>query len=154
MNFEIIEWLHIVNSTILFGTGIGSAFLMFVANRTGNIQNIYFSTRYVIIADFIFTAPAIIIQLTTGLFLMNIAGYQFDDLWLLWGFALFILIVICWIPVVLMKIKMRDLAKECLDQNTKLPKSYWKIDKWLVILGSLAFPAMLIIFYLMIIKPF
>jgi uncharacterized membrane protein len=154
MSFEIIEWLHIVNSTILFGTGIGSAFFLFVANRTGNVHNIYFATKYVVIADFIFTTPAIIIQLTTGFLLMHLAGYEFDDLWLLWGFGLFLFVGICWLPVVFMQIKMRNLAKECLDQNKDLPASYWKMDKWWIILGALAFPAMLVIFYLMIVKPF
>ncbi len=153
MDDLLIKWIHIVSSTILFGTGIGSAFYMFVANRQKNVQNIYFVVKNVVIADFIFTTPAIIIQLITGVWLANILGHSFSDAWLFWGLVLYFFAGLCWLPVVWMQIKMRDMAKDALDNNKDLPEKYWKMDMWWIILGSLAFPAIVVIFYLMVVKP-
>lgn len=153
MDYIILKWIHILSSTVLFGTGIGSAFFMFIANRKKDIKSIYFSVSHVVIADWIFTTPAIIIQLITGLWLANILGYDLSEKWLSWGLSLYIFVGLCWLPVLWMQIRMRNMAKEAIDNNKNLPESFWKMDMWWIILGSLAFPTMLIIFYLMIAKP-
>ena len=60
--YLLLKWLHIVSATILFGTGIGTAFLLFMANRRGEIGGIAFATRHVVLADRLFTAPAALVQ--------------------------------------------------------------------------------------------
>jgi len=52
-----------------------------------------------------------------------------------------------------MQIKMRNMAKRALESSEPLPARYWKMDQWWIILGSLAFPAVMIIFFLMVLKP-
>jgi uncharacterized membrane protein len=153
MDYLILKYIHIISSTILFGTGIGSAFYMFIANRSKNIENIYFTVKYVVIADFLFTTSAVIIQLISGTILVKIAGHEFTDLWVIWAYTLSFFVFICWIPVVWMQIKMRDMAQYALKNNTKLPDKYWQMDKWWIVLGSIAFPAVMIIFYFMVFKP-
>ena len=153
MDYILLKWIHILSSTILFGTGIGSAFYMFSANRSKNIPSIYFATKYVVIADFIFTTPAVIIQLLTGLWLLQITGYNFSDKWVMFGIALYFFAGACWLPVVLMQIKMRDMAKIAFETGGTLPERYWKMDKWWITLGSLAFPAIVVVFWLMVAKP-
>lgn len=153
MDYLLLKTIHIISSTLLFGTGIGSAFLMFTANRRKDIAGIYFATRHVVIADWLFTAPAVVIQLATGLWMQRIAGYALTDTWIMGGLILYGLAGICWLPVVWMQIKMRDLAKAALEGNIPLPEQYWKMDKWWIILGSLAFPAIMVVFYLMVFKP-
>jgi len=153
MDFEIIKLIHILSSTILFGTGIGSAFFMFMANRRKDIHGIYFATRHVVIADWLFTAPAVIIQLLTGLWLMKTAGYEHSEKWIMWGLGLYFFTGTCWLPVVWIQIKMRDMAKTALETGTELPAHYWKLDKCWITLGSLAFPAVMVIFWLMVTKP-
>jgi hypothetical protein len=44
MEYLLVKWVHIVSSTILFGTGIGSAFCLFMANRSKEVPSIYFAT--------------------------------------------------------------------------------------------------------------
>ena len=153
MTYLLLKWIHIISSTILFGTGIGSAFYMFMANRGKNVQTIYFAAKHVVIADWLFTTPAVIIQLATGLALMHELGYDFSESWIIWGLVLYVFAGICWLPVVRMQIKMRDMAKDALDHDTELPARYWVMDRWWIILGSLAFPTVVIIFYLMVFKP-
>lgn len=153
MDYLIIKWIHILSSTILFGTGIGSAFYMFMANRRKDIGGIYFATRHVVIADWLFTTPAVIVQLLSGFYLMHLGGYRLTDGWIMWGLALYFFAGACWLPVVWMQIKMRDMAKAALETGASLPPRYWTYDRWWITLGSLAFPAIVIVFWLMVMKP-
>jgi uncharacterized membrane protein len=153
MDYLLIKWIHILSATILFGTGIGSAFYMFMAHRSKNIAHIYAVVHHVVIADWIFTTPAVIIQLASGIYLMQLGGYAYTDSWIMWGLILYFFAGACWLPVVWMQIKMRDMAHDAIQHNTPLPDRYWKMDKWWIILGALAFPAVMIIFYLMVTKP-
>ena len=153
MEYLLLKWTHILSSTILFGTGIGSAFYMFMANRRKDIASIYFATCHVVIADWLFTSPAIVIQFITGLLLLRITGFTMLDGWVMWGLLLYCFVGACWLPVVWMQIKMRDLAKHALDSGQTLPTQYWQMEKWWIALGSVAFPTMVLIFYLMVVKP-
>jgi len=76
MDYLLLKWIHILSSTILFGTGIGSAFFMFMANRRKDIASISFATRHVVIADWAFTTPSVILQLITGLMMVQVGGYK------------------------------------------------------------------------------
>jgi len=89
MEFLILKWVHILSATVLFGTGIGSAFFVFRANRLKDINAIAFALRQVVIADWIFTTPAGIVQLASGIWLVIIGGYRFSDLWITGALALF-----------------------------------------------------------------
>ena len=153
MIYLLLKWIHIVSSTILFGTGVGSAFFLCMANRRKDITAICFATRTVVIADWLFTAPSVVIQLITGMLLVRAAGYSFTDGWILLALLLYFFAGACWLPVVWMQIKMRDLAEMVRRNETDLPDVYWEMHKCWIALGSLAFPAILIVFYLMVCKP-
>ena len=153
LSYLLLKWIHILSATILFGAGIGSAFHMYMANRQGKIEDIYFAARTVVLADYLFTAPAVIVQLITGVMLVQTLDYGFTDFWVMWGLALYVFAGACWLPVVRIQIKMRDIAKTALESEEPLPDNFWKLDRWWLILGSLAFPAILVVFYLMVFKP-
>ncbi len=153
MTYTVVKWIHILSATILFGTGIGSAFYLFMANREKQVASIYFAARHVVLADFLFTTPAVIVQLATGLWLVRLAGFSLWDRWIFWGLALYLFAGACWLPVVWMQIRMRDMAKTALQDSAPLPPLYWQMDRWWIFAGSLAFPAVLIVFYLMVAKP-
>lgn len=94
-----------------------------------------------------------LIQLGTGLALLYVTGYALSDRWVFWGLVLYFFAGACWIPVLWMQIRMRDLAAKAVAQETSLPDAYWVFDKWWIVAGSLAFPAVIVIFYLMVAKP-
>jgi len=53
-----LKWLHVLSSTVLFGTGIGTAFQMGFAHRRGDVRAIAVVARNVVLADWLFTLPA------------------------------------------------------------------------------------------------
>lgn len=153
MDYLILKWIHIISATVLFGTGIGSAFYMLMANRSRKLSNIVFATRTVVLADWLFTTPAVIVQLITGIWLVSLSGWSFSDIWIVFAFGLFAFIGACWLPVVWMQIEMSRMAETALRKGKELPDRYWRFERWWFMLGCFAFPATLLIFYLMVFKP-
>jgi uncharacterized membrane protein len=153
MEYLVVKWLHILSSTLLFGTGLGSAFYMFFASLTRDTRVIATVVRYVVIADYAFTTPTIILQPVTGLYLIHLAGFPLTSTWLIASIALYFLAGACWLPVVWMQIKMRDMAAAAAASGAELPARYWSFLKWWVALGIVAFLALVVVFYLMVAKP-
>jgi uncharacterized membrane protein len=153
MEYLVVKWLHILSSTLLFGTGLGSAFYMFFTSLTRDARVIATVVRYVVIADYAFTTPTIIIQPLTGLYLIHLAGFPLTSTWIVVSIALYFLAGAAWLPVVWMQIKMRDMAAAAAANSTELPPRYWSFLKWWVALGVVAFAALVVIFYLMVAKP-
>ena len=153
MDYTIVKWLHILSSTLLFGTGLGTAFFMFCANRSRNIQAIAIVTRYVAIADWTFTTPSVIFQPASGFYLAIKAGYPLMSGWILWSFMLYLLAGACWLPVVWLQLRLRDMAATAARDNTALPDRYWRYERIWTLLGIPAFFSLIIVFYLMVAKP-
>jgi uncharacterized membrane protein len=152
MTYLLIKWLHVVSSTVLFGTGIGSAFYLLAASAHRDARVVAAVARYVVIADWLFTATTVILQPLTGGLLMYLAGLPLRTPWLLWSIALYAVAVACWLPVVWLQMRMRDLAQQAATQYAALPAGYWRAFRCWVALGVPAFFAFLAVFYLMVVK--
>jgi uncharacterized membrane protein len=153
MTYLVVKWLHILSSTLLFGTGLGSAYYMFFASRTRDPRVVATVVRHVVIADWLFTTPTIILQPLTGFWLMHLAGFPFSTGWILWSIALYLLAGAAWLPVVWMQMRMRDLAATAAEAAIPLPPIYWRYLRAWVALGVVAFVALVVVFYLMVVKP-
>lgn len=151
--YLIAKWLHILSSTALFGTGIGTAFQMVWAMRTDKVETIHSVASGVVVADWLFTTPAGIVQPVTGLWLVWLAGYPLDAPWLVVTYGLYTVALVCWLPVVRLQIKIRDLARCALDDGTKLPVAATKAYRFWFVLGWPAFGALTMVYWLMIAKP-
>jgi uncharacterized membrane protein len=148
-----LKWAHIVSSTVLFGTGAGIAFFFVRAQRTRNVAVIAAVAKDVVLADLIFTATAVVLQPATGLAMALMAGYPLTTPWLRWSMVLYVLIGCCWLPVVWLQIRMRDLASAASRDRTALPSRYLEMYRWWFLLGWPAFLGVLAVFYLMVTKP-
>jgi uncharacterized membrane protein len=153
MDYVTVKWLHILSSTLLFGTGIGSAFYMLFVSLARDVRAIAVVARYVVVADWLFTTPTIIIQPLTGFYLMHLAGYPLASSWILWSIVLYFVAGACWLPVVWLQMRMRDFARQAVEGNTALPDTYWRYLTIWVLLGIPAFFGLVIVFYLMVAKP-
>jgi uncharacterized membrane protein len=148
-----VKWLHIVSSTVLFGTGFGIAFFFVRAQRTSNVAVIASVGRDVVLADAVFTATAVVIQPASGVALALMAGYPLSSPWLLLSIGLYVLVGACWLPVVWLQIRMRNLAVAAAATSSPLPPEYKRYYRWWFALGWPAFLGVLVIFYLMVGKP-
>lgn len=153
MDYLTLKWLHILSSVVLVGTGFGSAFYLFFANRVDNVAVRAEVARLVVRADWWFTTPAVIFQPLSGLWLMHLAGWSWSTPWIAGSTALFFFAGACWLPVVWLQIKMEKQARESARSDTPLPAGYERQARTWEWLGYPAFTAMLGVFYLMVLKP-
>ena len=154
MELEIfVRWLHVLGATVLLGTGAGIAFFMVVAHRTGDARLIAHVASTVVIADFLFTASAVLIQPLTGLWLVHLLGWPLDSLWIMVSLALYVLVGLFWLPVVWMQVRMRDLARQASAASTPLPAQYHRLYRLWLACGFPAFAGVLAIFWLMLARP-
>lgn len=148
MNFHLwVKFVHILSATVLFGTGMGTAFFMLKAYLSQNDEAMRVTTRNVVLADWVFTTPAVVIQLVTGLWLTRKLNIDFGSSWFITVIALYVVVGLCWIPVVLIQIRIRNLTAQRSGRG-----AYKNLMRIWILLGIPAFSSVLVIFFLMVSK--
>jgi uncharacterized membrane protein len=153
MLYFVLKYLHIIGAAVLLGTGSGIAFFMLAAHLGGKPTVIAGVARIVVIADFIFTATAVVLQPVTGSLLALHVGYSFWDGWIVWSMVLYVITGALWLPVVWMQMRLRDLASAAAAEGSPLPDEYHQIFWLWFAFGIPAFVAVAAILWLMIAKP-
>jgi uncharacterized membrane protein len=143
MMFLTLKMIHIISAIILFGLGCGTVFFKMMADRSGNHAAIAVTSKHVVLADWWFTTPTVIIQPLTGILMAGQLGMSLTDGWMIQTIVLYLLTGLCWLPVVYLQIRMRDIANESLMETLPLPDQYHYYSKIWMWLGVPAFFAML-----------
>ena len=148
--YFVLKFLHVIGAAVLLGTGAGIAFFMLMAHLSKNVAVIAGVARIVVIADFIFTATAVVLQPITGIALAHIVGYPLAESWIVWSIILYLITGAFWLPVVWMQMRMRKLAEHAVQSGSALPDAYHRLFRLWFAFGFPAFAAVLGIFWLMI----
>jgi uncharacterized membrane protein len=151
--YMLLKLLHVLSSTVLFGTGMGIAFFKWITDRSGDVRAIRIVTERTVLADWLFTTPAVVVQPVSGFAMLWLAGWPLSSTWIVWSVALYLLAGACWLPVVWLQIRMRDLARAADAADAALPARYWRYQRLWFVLGIPAFSALVVIFWLMLNKP-
>jgi uncharacterized membrane protein len=151
--YVLLKYVHVIGAAVLLGTGAGIAFFMLLAHRTGDAAVIAAVARMVVIADFVFTAGAVVVQPITGMLLAWHMNYSIWEGWLALSILLYLVTGAFWLPVVWMQRRMRNLAIKAAQAGKTLPAEYRRLFRIWFAFGFPAFGSVLIIFWLMIAKP-
>lgn len=152
MSYESIKTLHILSMVLLFGTGLGSAFYKWMADRSGNVGHIAITNRHVVLADWLFTTPTVIFQPISGFWMLYLVQLPINTPWVVASLHLYVFAGMCWLPVVWLQIQMRRISDQALADNTALPARYWQLARYWFWLGVPAFSAMVAVVALMVFK--
>lgn len=153
MWIDILRWAHVIGAAVLLGTGAGIAFFMVMAHRTRDAKIIAHTSRVVVIADWLFTASAIIVQPITGAWLAAELGWPLTEGWVLWSLMLYVFVGLFWLPVVWIQHQLMGISKAASDTGADLPPRYFKLYRIWFACGFPAFFAVLAIVWLMITRP-
>ena len=151
--YLILKFLHVIGAAVLLGTGSGIAFFMVMAHLTGRAQAVADVARIVVIADFVFTATAVVAQPVTGVLLAWTAGYPLTEGWIVLSILLYLVTGAFWLPVVWMQMRMRDQAAQAAAAGSPLPAAYHRLYRLWFTFGFPAFGSVVGIFWLMIARP-
>ena len=150
--YLVLKYLHVVSAAVLLGTGAGIAYFLFTAHLSRNIEALRVVTRYVIIADWIFTATAVVVQPVTGVWMMLERGWAFTSHWFVLTAALYVAVGACWIPAVFLQYRMARLVREA-GSFSDLRSDYHRAMRQWIALGIPAFVMVLALYAVMIFKP-
>jgi uncharacterized membrane protein len=148
-----LKLVHLLGGAVLFGTGLGIAFFLWMAHRTRDAAAIAQTARTVVIADAVFTATAVVVQPLSGAALAWYAGYSLLEPWIALSLVLYVFVGACWLPVVFIQIELQRLAACAAREGSGLPDRYRKLFRIWFCLGWPAFLGVIAIFALMIWKP-
>jgi uncharacterized membrane protein len=151
--YPLVKTLHIVSAMVLFGTGLGIAFFFSMGGRSGDDRAALFAARATIKADFLFTLTAIIAQPLTGAWLVSRGGFGPFDRWLLLTYALYALAGACWIPVVFIQLRIRNMLESKVAGGSFDINAYRRLRRIWFALGWPAFLALVVVIHLMVTKP-
>ncbi len=148
-----IKWVHVLSSTLLFGTGLGTAFHLYATHRRGNVAAIAVAARNTTLADWLFIATSGVVQPVTGLLLIVHAGYGLFEGWLVASYVLYAVAGACWIRVVWLQYRIRAIAERAAASGSPLPPEYFRAMRLWFVLGWPAFLSLVVVFLLMVMKP-
>lgn len=123
------------------------------AHRTGNAGTIAAVARIVVVADFLFTATAVLMQAITGVALAWNVGYALNQGWIVLSLVLYVVTGLFWLPVVWMPVKMRELARTADARKQPLPRQYHRLFRTWFVFSFPAFASVAGIPWLMIARP-
>ncbi len=82
---------------------------MVMAHRSSDPRIIAHTAGSVVVADWIFTATAVVLQPVTGIALARGLGWNLSEGWILLSLALYLVTGCFWLPVVWIQQRLRDL---------------------------------------------
>jgi uncharacterized membrane protein len=150
---DLLRLVHVLGATVLFGTGAGIAFFMVMAHRTRDPKTIAHVAGTVVVADTVFTATAVVLQPITGAWLAYEIGWPLSEGWIVLSLVLYVVTGLFWLPVVVIQIRLRDLARQATHAGRALPPQYFRLYRIWFAFGFPAFLAVIGIFWLMLTKP-
>lgn len=150
--YLLVKTLHILSATVLFGTGLGTAFF-FWSSRAADDAAQLFAARITVRADFLFTLPAVVIQPLTGFWLIALAGFDWSDGWLVASYGLYLLAGLCWLPVVWLQIRIKRMLEAKVSGGSFDAERFRRLRRAWFLLGWPAFGGLVVVFFLMVAKP-
>ena len=152
MTYNTLLALHIISVIGLLGIGGGSAFYKFMADRSKNLDVIVHTNKMVVLADWLFTTPAVVAQPITGVMLANLMGYSFDTWWLLLSVNLYVFSIVLWLVAVWLQVLMKRMSVKAQKESTALGADYYRLVNYWIGLGVFSALGMGVVFYLMILR--
>jgi uncharacterized membrane protein len=149
--YPVLRLVHILSASVLFGSGMAIAFFMLMAWRTGDRAAFALTAKHVVLADWVFTATAVVVQPLSGVALAHVAGWPLSAPWLMWSYGLYLFIGACWLPVVWIQYRVKALLAAA--DGDRVPDPVHRLMRIWFLLGWPAFAALIGIFVLMITKP-
>lgn len=153
-SYLVVKLIHVLSSTLLLGTGLGVAVLLFASYKEGHADFLRTTANHVMIADWLIVAPAVVVQLVTGIWLTAYLDIPFGSAWFVSVLGLFFFAGLCWLPMAWIQFQLSHLAVK--SHEERVGDAAHTRDRRLMRVWSvcavLAFGTLFALFWLMVFK--
>lgn len=145
--------LHIIGVVVFVGNIITAAFWKVRADITNAPAEIHRAAKNVMLADYIFTLPGLLLVIVSGSVMAARAGFSMTGLnWLTLSLILFAVTGIVWGAILIpLQLKMIRYSAECIGSGT-ISKAYRDASRSWNVFGIAASLLPIVILYLMVMK--
>lgn len=154
--YTLWKTAHLISAAVVFGTGLGIAFFAWFGYRRalqiGEIDGLRSVLWLTVVADACFTAPAVVLQVVSGVVLMHLNSWPLSSPWSVAVLALFGFVGALWLPVIVIQVLMSREAHRVAAVKDLSRRFHRRFTLWFV-LGVPAFIVVVAIFFLMVAKP-
>jgi uncharacterized membrane protein len=152
--YQALVYAHILGVILLAGNITITAFWKVLADMSRDAKLIYFANRGVIIADWLFTLSGIVLTLGGGIGASLMGQWPLLEVsWLSWSVFWFVVAGILWMAFLIpLQIRQARAAK-IFAETGDIPASYWRDARAWITIGLIATVPLIIILYLMVVKP-
>lgn len=152
---NVLLFLHIFGVVIFLGNIVTAAFWKVRADIKRDPEFIHNTVKNVMLADFIFTLPGLILIIVSGILMAVQSGYSMDTFnWLTLSLFLFVLTGILWLAILvpIQRSMIRHSARS-IDDGI-ISNEYRTVSRYWAIVGIAATLLPVVILYLMVTKAF
>jgi len=144
--------VHIMSATLLFGSVVIMAFLMWRAHKSDDVGLMAGTTGFIVLANWVLVLPAAVIQPLTGAILVYAAGYDSFGGWIAIALAAFTIVLGLWIFIFRLQVNIRDMTSDTLYNDAPLI-GYQRTARLCLMLHWPLILVYFIVFGLMIYRP-
>jgi uncharacterized membrane protein len=149
-----IKFVHVLAAAIMVGAWLGVALFMVLAHRSGNTAVVALTAQFVVSAEKILVAPAIVLQALSGFPLASAIGLSpFAEFWIDASLGIFVAVLLCWAGALRTEIRIRALSRQAALNSVPLPVSYQALFRTWSMLAVPILLGMLSVYALMIWQP-
>lgn len=148
-----LKLFHLLAAAVLLGLRLAGGWSLARAGRSGNPAVIAHAARGAFAGEMIFTAPAVVVQLLTGLALADLHGLPLSTPWLVAALAVFIAVGVLWVPLCWLEYRIAVQARAWCRDRAAMPASLarsftaWHLLEWAALAG------VIVLFWLMVDRP-
>jgi uncharacterized membrane protein len=152
LGYLALKVLHVVAAMVFLGTGLGSAWYRWRADRSGSPAVVLWCQEEIVRADLYFTVPAAVALIVSGGGMVHTLGLSWSTPWVMAGAAGFATSGLFWLPAVYLQLELRRLARQACARGEPLPPRYWRAARAWALLGVPSFGAALLTVWAMVAK--
>ncbi len=150
--YFLLKAVHILAAVLFLGTGLGSAFYKWRADRSDDLRVIVWAQRNIVLADWLFTVPAGLALPVTGLWLVYLYDLSLFTPWILVSICGYLVAGLTWLPAAWLQLRMQRLAETALEQGAELSPLFEHYRRIWLGLGVPSFLAALVTVWAMVAK--
>jgi uncharacterized membrane protein len=151
---HLLVLLHFLGMVLLFGNIAVSSLWMSAARRTGERGVLFFATKALFRADFLFTLPGLILTIGPGVLAMGGVNDWARASWAELSLALMAVVVFIWLTqVVRYQRKMLFVTREAAELRIGLSDTFYYYERRWSLWNGLITLILLVVLYLMVFKP-
>ncbi|MGF6693554.1 putative membrane protein [Metapseudomonas resinovorans] len=151
--YFLLKTAHGLLAAVLLGTALAGLFFAFRAWKSGELQQLAATFASLVRLEIWFIGSSAVLLPLSGLALAKVGGWPMGQLWLLWSAGLYLLAALCWLPLLWLQVRIRNLARRALRDGEPIASQvagHVALRCWLAVVALVLLVA---VYVLMVVKP-